>query len=240
MLKSTVVSICGHVFIVGTCLLIANNLPVKDVPCFVDLTLVSIQTIPEKNAITEINHVAVQHKQKKQCENKKILHERTAVEHNEQTNRDTDTIVQTQPDSLPDTTDSSINNKREGDNERTEKGTITGTVEHDVSAGDTEHISFTDHSTNQTNEFSYIASIITKNTRYPPFAEEMEISGTVVLEFVVSKEGVVNNVAIVKSSGYAILDNDAIRTIKISSPFPSSRVTARIMFPMEYRLSSAE
>ncbi len=240
MVKSTVVSICGHVFIAGTCLFIANILPVKETPCFVDLTLVSIQTREDKNAINEINHVAVQHKQEKKCDNQKTLHERTVAEHIEQTYHDVDTIVHTQPDSLPGRSDSSISKINETNIATTEKETGIGTVEHDVSAGDTTRISFTDRTNKGTNEFSYITSIISKNTRYPPFAEEMEISGTVILEFVVSKEGVVNSVAIVKSSGYAILDNDAIRTIKISSPFPSSRVTVKIKFPMEYRLASAD
>lgn len=240
MLKSTIVSICGHVFVAGTCLLIANIMPVKEVPCFIDLTLVSIQTKQEKNTITEKNPVTIPLKQEKKCGNKKALHERSVFKHNEQTNRTVDSIVHEQSDSLPGTPDNSVTKTIESKIESVEKGTITGTVENAVSSGDTAHISFTDHTTEETSEFSYIAAIISKNTRYPPLAEEMEVSGTVVLEFFVSNNGVVNDIAIVKSSGYDILDNDAIRTIEISSPFPSSRVTAKIRFPMEYRLTSAD
>jgi periplasmic protein TonB len=238
MLKSTIVSIGCHLFVVSTCLLIGYLLPVKDKPCFVDLTLVSLKSEQEHNENTENRPIAVKQKREKQINS--VVPERIAEEHPEINQQHVDSIVLTQPDTSILKTDSNIQVTDEGKHMVAEQGIVSGKNDKAASEGDTARISFSGKNDKMANDFSYIASIISRNTRYPRFAEELGISGTVVLEFVVSKEGVVNDVAIVKSSGYDILDKDAIKTVKISSPFPSSRVTAKIMFPMEYRLTSTD
>lgn len=238
MLQSTIMSIGGHLFLVCACLVIAYMLPEKEVPCFVDLTLVSLIPEKENNGINDNRTVAV--KQKREKQKNTTAQERTEDVTPSISRQIVDSIVSNQPDTMILKADSSTQDSDEGIQIVVEQGIISGKDDKATTEGDTARISFSGHTNKITNNFSYIASIIAGNTRYPRYAEEMELSGTVVLEFVVSKEGIVNDVAIVKSSGYDILDKDAIRTVQISSPFPSSKVTAKIMFPMEYQLTSSD
>jgi protein TonB len=55
---------------------------------------------------------------------------------------------------------------------------------------------------------------LNKNLRYPQEAQDNEIQGTVVIQFVVDKEGVVSDVQAI--SGPAELRDEAIRVIKRS------------------------
>ncbi len=61
---------------------------------------------------------------------------------------------------------------------------------------------------------------IEKVRRYPCRAERRGVKGSVYLEFVILSDGIVSKVRLLRSSGFKILDNEAISIIKRAEPFP--------------------
>jgi protein TonB len=76
--------------------------------------------------------------------------------------------------------------------------------------------------------------------RYPPMARINNWQGKVVLKFVVKEDGTVENLEVVQSSGHAVLDEEAMETIRRASPLQlkhelgKPRVT--FQFPINYTL----
>jgi len=66
--------------------------------------------------------------------------------------------------------------------------------------------------------------------RYPNWAKKQGLEGTVYLAFVVLSSGVAKDIKIVQSSGFSILDKEAVSTVKRANPFPP--------IPEEMRVSS--
>ncbi|MDA5499830.1 energy transducer TonB [Yersinia aleksiciae] len=56
--------------------------------------------------------------------------------------------------------------------------------------------------------------------RYPPMAKKQHQQGTAVIRFVINKEGHVLSAQLIKSSGVAILDHEALALIKRAQPLP--------------------
>lgn len=56
--------------------------------------------------------------------------------------------------------------------------------------------------------------------KYPLWARREGIQGMVGVRFTVLKSGETRNIAITQSSGFTILDREAVETIKRASPFP--------------------
>lgn len=69
--------------------------------------------------------------------------------------------------------------------------------------------------------YDYIKRKIQENKKYPPQAKKEHIEGVVELQFAIDKNGFLKNVNIINSSGYKILDDEAISTINRSAPYPS-------------------
>lgn len=61
---------------------------------------------------------------------------------------------------------------------------------------------------------------IEAHRRYPRWAKQQGFEGTVYLSFVVLANGQAKNIRIIRSSGFTILDNEAVSTARRSSPFP--------------------
>ncbi len=85
--------------------------------------------------------------------------------------------------------------------------------------------------------FSYIRDIITKNLSYPYMARKMGWEGRVTVSFVVSENGSASDIKIIESSGFDILDKNALKTVKKVSPFPKPPVKAEVIIPIVYRLN---
>lgn len=64
--------------------------------------------------------------------------------------------------------------------------------------------------------FSHLESF----RRYPDAAKAERLNGTVQLAFVMRRDGTVLDVWVSRSSGHAVLDNEAIETIRRARPFP--------------------
>jgi protein TonB len=84
--------------------------------------------------------------------------------------------------------------------------------------------------------FSYIRELIQKSLMYPRIARARGWAGKVTVSFVVFENGKVEDVKVNESSGFAILDKNALDTIKKASPFPRPPVRAELIMPIVYRL----
>jgi periplasmic protein TonB len=85
--------------------------------------------------------------------------------------------------------------------------------------------------------FSYIKDHIYKHLIYPVTAKRMGWEGRVIVSFIVSSGGYARDIRISKSSGYEILDKNAVKAIKNASPFPKPPVEAQIIIPILYRIN---
>jgi len=84
--------------------------------------------------------------------------------------------------------------------------------------------------------FAYIKKIIEENLSYPPRAQRMGWMGRVVVSFDVSKNGHVQEIRIVKSSGYEVLDANLVETIRKVEPFPRPPISVTLNVPITYEL----
>ena len=85
--------------------------------------------------------------------------------------------------------------------------------------------------------FVYIKKIIEKNISYPPMARKMGWQGKVLVSFIVCKDGKVENLQVVQSSGHSQLDRNALETVKQVGPFPSPPVRVKLVLPVTYTIS---
>jgi TonB family protein len=81
-----------------------------------------------------------------------------------------------------------------------------------------------------------IRNTIIRKLSYPPAARKNGWAGTVKVSFVVNEDGSVKNVKIHVSSGFEMLDHNAVETIKRCSPFPKPPCMVEIIMPIKYRL----
>lgn len=84
--------------------------------------------------------------------------------------------------------------------------------------------------------FSYIRDRIQKNLTYPKIARERGWEGKVTVSFIVYESGYVEDVKVTESSGFDVLDKNAIETVKRASPFPRPPVRAELIIPISYKL----
>ena len=84
--------------------------------------------------------------------------------------------------------------------------------------------------------FAYIKHIIEQNISYPQRAQRMGWTGRVVVSFDVLKNGHVQDIRIVKSSGYELLDSNLVETIRKVEPFPRPPVSVILNMPITYEL----
>jgi len=85
--------------------------------------------------------------------------------------------------------------------------------------------------------FVYIRDRITRGIAYPHMARKMGWSGQVKIAFVVFEDGGVNDVNVLESSGFGLLDRNAVDTVKRVAPFPRPPVRAEIRMAVTYRLN---
>jgi protein TonB len=84
--------------------------------------------------------------------------------------------------------------------------------------------------------YQYIKNDIQNKIIYPLIARKKGWQGTVVVSFVVSEDGMVKNVQIKESSGFSLLDQCAVNTIKKAAPFPPPPARAELIVPINYNL----
>lgn len=84
--------------------------------------------------------------------------------------------------------------------------------------------------------FAYIQKLISQNLTYPSLARKNNWAGVVVVNFVINLDGSIDNLKVVESGGYTILDNAAMKAVRKAEPFPVPPVQARITIPVEFNL----
>ncbi len=86
-------------------------------------------------------------------------------------------------------------------------------------------------------QFNRIQQNIQQHIVYPRSARRMGWEGKVVVEFVICEDGTVKNFHILESSGFKLLDKNAIATIKKTAPYPIPPIPAKLKISVIYRLS---
>ncbi|MRR57928.1 MAG: energy transducer TonB [Deltaproteobacteria bacterium] len=84
--------------------------------------------------------------------------------------------------------------------------------------------------------FAYIKKIIEENLVYPPRAQRMGWSGNCVVEFVVQANGHAKDIRVLRSTGYELLDENVIETIRKVDPFPRPPIPVKLTIPFAYKL----
>lgn len=85
--------------------------------------------------------------------------------------------------------------------------------------------------------FAYIKDKVQRHITYPHLARKMGWKGKVSVSFIVASTGHANEIHIVQSSGFMVLDQNAVDAVKRASPFPKPPVEAKIIIPILYRLN---
>lgn len=86
---------------------------------------------------------------------------------------------------------------------------------------------------------SKIRSAIYSNNRYPRSARIKKLQGEVVVEFVLSQHGVLEDLKIIQSNAEKILQNSALKAVeKAAKHFPKPHQTLRIRVPIIYNLKA--
>lgn len=85
--------------------------------------------------------------------------------------------------------------------------------------------------------FAYIRDKILRNVVYPDAARRMGWQGKVILSFVITAKGAVKSFQVVQSSGFKMLDRNAVETVQDAAPFPRPPVEAKLVIPIIYRLN---
>ncbi len=82
-----------------------------------------------------------------------------------------------------------------------------------------------------------IRGVLLQNLKYPKMAQKLKMQGTVRVAFTLNVDGSVENIKVVESSGFEILDEDAMKLIeKTASSFPKPTKSVRISAPLGYIL----
>jgi len=84
--------------------------------------------------------------------------------------------------------------------------------------------------------FTYIRDSIVEKLSYPHIARKMGWEGKVTISFVIDERGGAEDIKIIASSGFAILDKNAVEAVRKALPFPKPPCRAEIIIPVAYRL----
>lgn len=88
------------------------------------------------------------------------------------------------------------------------------------------------------NNLSYIIKAIKKYRKYPYNAKKMGFEGKCILSCVYTKNGVVKDIKIKKSSGYEILDKNSIQILRLASKeFKAPTQNIELHIPFNYYLN---
>jgi len=84
--------------------------------------------------------------------------------------------------------------------------------------------------------FSFIREIILQGILYPDRARRMGWEGKVILSFVVRESGLIDDVRVITSSGFPLLDENARGTIARTTLGKKVPVRLHVLLPVEYKL----
>ncbi len=85
-------------------------------------------------------------------------------------------------------------------------------------------------------QFVNIRNTIVRNLNYPAIARTRGWSGKVTVAFTVCADGSVEELSVLESSGFPVLDKSALETIRKACPLPKPPVKTALIMPVVYRL----
>ncbi len=85
--------------------------------------------------------------------------------------------------------------------------------------------------------FAYIRDRVMAALTYPAVARRQGWSGQVRVEFVILTSGKIENLKVASSSGYPLLDRQALKAVRAAEPFPPPRMAATITLPVNFVLN---
>jgi periplasmic protein TonB len=85
--------------------------------------------------------------------------------------------------------------------------------------------------------FGAIRDSILANLHYPMLARRKGWSGKVEVAFMIKPDGQVSELRIQTSSGYSVLDEQALDAIRRSAPFTPPRIAALLVMPVTFQLN---
>ena len=93
---------------------------------------------------------------------------------------------------------------------------------------------------NISNYMGRVASRLQRQKRYPKAAKRKKIQGTVVVSFIIRRNGSVAGVRIARRSGHGMLDQEVLAMVRRASPFPpipanAGRSTITVTVPISFR-----
>ena len=82
-----------------------------------------------------------------------------------------------------------------------------------------------------------IRALLIQNLKYPKNAQRLKMQGEVRVSFRLKSDGSVENIEVLKSSGFEILDEDAKALINHTAPqFPKPTKSVSLSIPLSYLL----
>lgn len=85
--------------------------------------------------------------------------------------------------------------------------------------------------------FAKIRESILANLRYPTIARRQGWSGKVDVAFLIAPDGNISELRIQTSSGYSMLDEQALDAIRRAAPFTPPRIAALLVMPVTFQLN---
>lgn len=85
-------------------------------------------------------------------------------------------------------------------------------------------------------DYNYVREAVMKNIIYPEKARRMGIEGRVIISFVINESGSINDVKILKSSGYTLLDEAVKEALFKVNQFRKKPERLLVQLPVEFRL----
>ncbi|MCX8111115.1 MAG: energy transducer TonB [Syntrophorhabdaceae bacterium] len=85
-------------------------------------------------------------------------------------------------------------------------------------------------------DYNYVRDAVMKNITYPEKARRMGIEGRVIISFVINEAGFINDIKILKSSGYTLLDEAVKDAILKVYQFRKKPQRLFVQLPVEFRL----
>jgi len=87
-----------------------------------------------------------------------------------------------------------------------------------------------------------VHSAMARHRRYPPAALQQRLEGVVKVRLVVDRRGrLVGNPTVAKSSGHRVLDEEALRMVRVAAPFrplpeDADKDTMVFVIPMDFSI----
>lgn len=85
--------------------------------------------------------------------------------------------------------------------------------------------------------FSIIRNAILANLHYPITARRQGLRGKVEIAFLVTPEGGVGELRVIRSSGHTVLDEEALAAIRRSAPFTPPHIATPLVMPVSFELN---